>query len=507
MTRRNLITFGLSITALLAVLLAFGMTMSTAHAANTFVDDFESGWSNWSSLSGDTMFSGSNTFSSGSGVCHTGACVGIAPSPSGNRTRKYLPIVGGASTQGSFSIWINGNRNAGASFPSNSSIEVCDTNNCSEFGSNPFGFNPYTQDGTWHQNTYAWQKPSTYVEFCHLTDDTDLTHCSWSSNGLTYSDIESMSFWVQNTSNGTDFGTPGWYLYLDDLNSITAPIVDTSTRITAIVPQPDTTVGTSTNFSFGGKGYVNIDDWTEDTVLYIRYNQQTGQGKRGNGPINQHGDFTIPITASGDFDLSSTTSLTNSGVYIGYIAIQKPRFSLFGFNFFTQTLAANTWIFTAATSTQTELDATVLLLSTTGAGQNLASTTLATSELQSCQNFLSGSTTECIISMFVPSGEQLTGAAGVMNTALSNNLPFSMFWEPYTALKNITGSTTPVAGTDVQVNMHNTFIQGTTTIFSWSDARDTVQATISDTAVTYIVYVEWIIFGLYCIWRITRILA
>jgi len=192
---------------------------------------------------------------------------------------------------------------------------------------------------------------------------------------------------------------------------------------------------------------------------------------------------------------------------MGYIAVQKPRFSLFGFNFFTETLTAVTWIFTAGTSTQTELDATVLLMSTTGGGQTLASTTLATSELGACTNFLTGSTTECLISLVVPTGEQLAGAASSLNTALSNNLPFSVFWQPYTLLKSISGSTTPIAGTDVNVNMHNTFITGTTTIFSWTGAKDTVDEAIPDSAVLYLIYAEWIFFGLYCIWRLTKTIS
>lgn len=509
MHNKALRTFGISITAILAVLFIFGLTMSTAQAAVPFTDDFNAGTSNWQGGSGYTLF---DAISSGSGDCVVGDCIGHAGSGNYGGSQNN---AGSSAFEGTYTYYVKrqtggSGQTFGMQFCFNSTSLsgvncsggtaafgfINDNQLCAESGT----FACWSNDNVYHQYTFSWRNGATYKEFCQLRDDTDLNNCTYSNSGgwnvPNAQSLNGVQIFLSCGSTGA--------CYFDQLEEIGIAPVDTVTVIKQITPTPDSTVATSTNFTFGGKGFVSTDDYTDDTVLYIRYGQQTGMGKRGNGPINQRGEFTIPITTSGDFDLSTTTSIINSGVYIGYIAIQKPRFTLFGFNFFTETLAAATWLFTAGTSTQTELDATVLLLSTTGAGQNLASTTLSTSELGSCQNFLTGSTTECLISLVVPSGEQLTGAAGTLNTALSNNLPFSMFWQPYTLLKSISGSTTPVVGSDINVNMHDTFIQGTTTIFSWTGAKDTVDQAIPNSAVLYLIYAEWIFFGLYCIWRLTK---
>jgi len=467
MLRKQLITFGLSITALLAVLLLFGMTVSIAKADIGNTDD--------SVVDTDT---------------HSGAPyqweAQIGNGYSGTATTGYGSFE--SNTGGAFGISIIQYSDAGYT----SSVGVCG-----------FAINANNFSNGVHSNAMADQggvgcviDPANYLE-------------------LIIGDHYYNFFGIYQTWNGSNDSLPsGWTVTVNPFSFVMpyfiiegvdqGGVTPLTTKITSITPAPDQTIASSTNFTFGATGYISTQDWTEDSVLYIRYRQQTGFGIRGNGPIGANGEFSIPITSPEEFDLSTTTSVTNSGVYIGYVAIQKPKFSLFGFNFFTETLASNTWLFTVATSTARELESTVLLLSTTGGGNTIASTTLAIGSLEACQNFLSGSTTECLISIVVPSGEQLTGAASVMNTALSNNLPFSMFWQPYTQLKTISASTTPFAGTDVEVNMHNTFINGTTTLFSWADAKDTVDEAIPDSAVLYLVYAEWIIFGLYCIWRLTR---
>jgi len=519
MLRKQLITFGLSITALLAVLLLFGMTVSTAKASvdypAPFTDSFSSYPTNWVEAPtnpGSGGRTGFLTFNFGTGNCFSGDCIGAD-----NGGSLFVGLAGRTSTgysQGAFVFYAKTN---GGGFYD---ISPCrDNGSVGSFGCGAsgtsgeplegLGFNSSigTQlltDGAYHKYAFLWRvEPitGTYYDFCQLIDTEDPTTCSWTTSSATVAGGDIFGFFMRTDS----WNTSGRYLYIDDISELSGPPpVDDSTRIESITPPPDQTVASSTSFTFGSSGYVATEDWTEDTVLYIRWRQQTGFGIRGNGAIGQSGEITIPIVAPGAFNLSTTTSVTNSGVYIGYVAIQKPRFSLFGFNFFTETLESNTWLFTVATSTARELESTVLLLSTTGGGNTIASTTLAIGNLNACQNFLSGSTTECLISIVVPSGEQLTGAASVMNTALSNNLPFSMFWQPYTQLKTISASTTPFAGTDVEVNMHNTFINGTTTLFSWADAKDTVDEAIPDSAVLYLVYAEWIIFGLYCIWRLTR---
>jgi len=500
MLKKQLITFGLSITALLAVLLIFGMTVSTAKATVL-------GFQNILNDAAETAFNNGGFQCLGTGL--TGTVESIS---------TVADMTFGAS---GFPRYMSYDL---VTFTNQTDCEEADVNaaiDTEEYRSTKTAGTVYTQElatsdvaasapvtmiaTNWYgvmfrgnitdgliSNIRPYGSPT---QVCGLPQ-----YSSTSGTGPSFTaDANIFNIFVQlNTTNATyDAGAT-------QCTGFTAPVINETTRINSITPAPDSTQASSTSFTFGATGYVNDDEWNGDTVLYIRYGQQTGMGLRDNGPISERGELTIPITSSGDFNLSTTTSVIHSGVYIGYVAIQKPKFNLFGFNFFTETLAANTWLFTVATSSARELESTVLLLSTSGAGQNLASTTLANGSLTACQNFLTGSTTECIVSMFVPSGEQLTGAASVMNSALGNNLPFSMFWQPYTLLKSISGSTTPVTGTDIVVNMHNTFITGSTTIFSWSGAKDTVNEAIPDSAVLYLIYAEWIFFGLYCIWRLTK---
>lgn len=490
MSRKVLLNFGLSITALLAVLLLFGMTVSTAHADVGFLDH--------SDLSQSTISKPQleRTVSIGNGWTGSVTSMSIYVTGSGDLNFPYQMTL--------FGFVDEADANSQGVFNPPSYITTCQAFSSGSFNTYP---GVVTQSSGFTSPDCTMDPDLYYV--VTVVGGGNGTHYNFQFGG---SDTNPTDWTVTTCGAGCPFGgnedmdpvdIP--YFLIEGIDQATP--TNLTTKITAITPAPDSTVSTSTSFTFGGKGHITAEDWTEDTVLYIRYGQQTGMGKRGNGPINQRGEITIPITASGDFDLSTTTPISNTGVYMGYIAIQKPKFSLFGFNFFTETLKANTWLFTAGTSTQAELDATVLLISTTGAGQNLASTTLTTSELGACQNFLTGSTTECLISLVVPSGEQLTGAADSLNTALSNNLPFSMFWQPYTLLKSISGSTTPIAGTDVTVDMHDTFITGSTTIFSWTGAKDTVDAAIPNSAVLYLIYAEWIFFGLYCIWRLTKSLS
>jgi len=175
------------------------------------------------------------------------------------------------------------------------------------------------------------------------------------------------------------------YYILYGLGGPGVPEVNNNTRFISFDPTLGTTTATSTSAAFriGATGFVNADDYaTSTTKLHIRFMQQTGAGVRGNSVLLTRGDLLLPITSSGFFNLSTTTSILATGVYQAYFAIEKPRFSVFGFAFLTTTLrsAIGTFI-VGTTTTQIEIDSVRILTETTGGG--LVDTVVPTEETAS----------------------------------------------------------------------------------------------------------------------------
>jgi len=169
------------------------------------------------------------------------------------------------------------------------------------------------------------------------------------------------------------------------------PVFDTSTRFITFTPTLGTTtpVATSTAFTFGVTGYINENDLSSSTELYIRWRQQSGGGIRGNSLIQDYGEFLFPITSSGDFSFSTTTSVLNTGVYISYYAIRDPLFEIFGVGFFNETILDSVGNFVVGEASQSEIINSEILLQTTGGG--LVDTTIPTEETASSSLYALGS--------------------------------------------------------------------------------------------------------------------
>jgi len=190
-----------------------------------------------------------------------------------------------------------------------------------------------------------------------------------------WTDCYTLGFSAAHIGNysGIGFINAGTYsIQLDELNTTEAdPIPDTSTHFESFTPNLGTTtpVATSTAFTFGATGYVSSDDFsTSSTKLYIRYRQLTGMGIRGNSSFGSNGDFFLPITSSGEFDLSTTTSVLQTGVYAAYYAIEVPRFTLFGINILTNTVQSAIGNFVVGEASSLEIQQVQFLANTTGSG-------------------------------------------------------------------------------------------------------------------------------------------
>lgn len=179
--------------------------------------------------------------------------------------------------------------------------------------------------------------------------------------GLDSSDVD----WSVSSGN-TDY----WF-QLTDAGG--APPADTSTHFISFIPEIGSTTpyATSTAFTFGAVGYLNDSDLASSTELHIRYRQLTGMGVRGNSSFAEVGDLYIPITAGGDFDLSTTTPVLSSGVFAGYYAIENACYSFFGINFFTCTKVSAIGNFIVDEASTIEVEASQNVLNSSGIGSQV----------------------------------------------------------------------------------------------------------------------------------------
>jgi len=176
------------------------------------------------------------------------------------------------------------------------------------------------------------------------------------------------------------------YLWLDT-GSVTPPITDTHTRVDTVTPPNGTTIATSTSATIGATGYVNVDNLASSTVVTIHlYNQSgiasnavAGVGFAGGNQyagtptcpsylswfcgsdstgtqlsiVNQ--TFTFPVTSSGTFSFSTTTSLVQLGRYSMDTTVSNTSSSFFGFFSTVTNLAATSTSFTASTTSKFDL--------------------------------------------------------------------------------------------------------------------------------------------------------
>jgi len=134
---------------------------------------------------------------------------------------------------------------------------------------------------------------------------------------------------------------------------VNTPDSEFQTRIISTTPYNNQLTSTSTAFLFNVTGYINADDIQSN--IRIRYAYRTLLGDIVNytfgSDISNEEMISFTATTSGMFNLSATTSVLEIGRYTGRWTIEKPTFSVFGFEFGVQTLYSTTTFFTVATTT------------------------------------------------------------------------------------------------------------------------------------------------------------
>jgi len=213
----------------------------------------------------------------------------------------------------------------------------------------------------WYDAEYTWDWNT-----CQFSLTVDGDQETWSGSGglcaHKVTNVTSAQLFLHTGAGGTTADSA--VMLIDDFGA-SAPVF-THTRFDSLAPQMGTTtpVATSTAFLFNAIGYVSTADISSSTEVYMRWRQQTGMGQRGNGNLSQYGEFTFPITASGAFDVSTTTSVQNTGVYAAYWEIRNCSFSLFGYCLWHSSLKSVVRNFVVGEATQTEISAVENLLDT-----------------------------------------------------------------------------------------------------------------------------------------------
>lgn len=153
----------------------------------------------------------------------------------------------------------------------------------------------------------------------------------------------------QYTANGQYYfialGNDGvyyWFTFYWDGANVTpdsSPVTDTNTRIMSVVPVNGTTTATTT--ALGEDVYVNANDLASSTQVSTRYTNANCSANSGavidavSNTIGQGCSFTLsyPVTASGETDISTTTTFVYGGTwqYVTTISNTTGTYCLFGF--------------------------------------------------------------------------------------------------------------------------------------------------------------------------------
>jgi len=215
-----------------------------------------------------------------------------------------------------------------------------------------------------------------------------------------------------------------------------------NTRIATTSPANQATVATSTPFSVGATGYVNADDFDTDLKLRIKITYNGSLiGNAGIVAGLNSACFTasfgnlgflcsqllgldltsvtqdFPITASGYFDISTTTSVLTGGQYTMNTSIIKPYFTVLGFEIGTDTLVSYESSFIAgATSIYDDFVENV---------DDFLNDSYSNFDASSC-NVVSGSFNlgTCVVGLILPSGNTFA-IYGQLPDLLMTRFPFS----------------------------------------------------------------------------------
>ncbi len=224
----------------------------------------------------------------------------------------------------------------------------------------------------------------------------------------------------------------------------------TDTGIFTVTPAGGAVISTSTAATVGVTGYVSAADYVANsTNVTVQFSNAGFASSQLVGPLaalQQQPDstqsFTFPITSSGPFSFSTTTSIQIIGNYTLKAAITRPQYSFLGFNIFTTTLAASSSNFIVATSTAFG----TLQQAVQTQYQQLINSASSTIDTTVC-NPISGNfnISGCMVVIFgFPSANDLSNAYTQFQTNIATHQPWGYFNRFFAILGYQGTSTLPV---------------------------------------------------------------
>jgi len=273
--------------------------------------------------------------------------------------------------------------------------------------------------------------------------------CHTSTTTLSTALVAGTDYWSGWSINGVyggtviDLNSPGDFFQVADSPQ---PPPDSSTRIVSVTPANGTTVATSTSGTIGATIHVNPSEWVNSGFDWYVQVQVVAQNvfntQPGASPSLVGKTYRFPISAEGYASFSTTTDISSIGDYTVVTQIRKPTnlsniLGFFGFGSNSGVLAATTTVFTAATSTASDLlfkNYNKQLADFT----NSASTTLSLSQ---CLELSIGG---CFSYMFVPDTAVVSQFSG-LGADLGRKPPFGYWGLVKDVLATSTASTTPSA--------------------------------------------------------------
>jgi len=224
--------------------------------------------------------------------------------------------------------------------------------------------------------------------------------------------------------------------------------VDTRTRI--VVTNPENATTTATTTTVGATVYVNPDQYESGMYLNIALTNQAVQYLGGsaldawNAATGNNG-FRIPITASGTVTVGTTTTFSMNGLVHATWSIRKDTFAsglpLLGVLFSPDTYAATSTVFTVGYATP--LDQAIAAGAAGFASYTLTGATSTLPFSLDCNILHDFSIQACVVSLFVPSHDDLNATINQAQTMLLQKWPWGYVTRFATILTTSSTSTLP----------------------------------------------------------------
>lgn len=112
-----------------------------------------------------------------------------------------------------------------------------------------------------------------------------------------------------------------------------------------------------------------------------------------------------------------------------------------------------------------------------------------------------GCFTNSLIVVLCPSVNTIHYATSTLMNSFYNKMPFGFFIQPYVKISELVNSTTTTLGQDVTVNI-DVLGNGTTTIFSWSEAKNFMDNSIGEGVINTLMIIELVGLTFYAFYRL-----